>query len=100
MPTSSQFRCDGYRLDLGNGQLWCAGQAVPLTARALGVLVRHTGALVRKATLVQTVWSEATVSEPALANCITPACGLDRPRRLGEGRASGVSSCRTSGRPV
>src|SRR5262245_40178362 len=74
MSTQSQFRFDVYRLDLGNLQLWCRDQVVPLTAKALGVLgtlVAHAGALVRKDTLFEAIWPEAAVSEQALTNCIS-----------------------------
>jgi DNA-binding winged helix-turn-helix (wHTH) protein len=73
-PSGSQFGFDVYHLDLSNAQLWRGSQALPLTAKALGVLgvlMAHAGELASKDALFRSVWPEATVSDQSLTNCIS-----------------------------
>jgi adenylate cyclase len=63
----------GCRFDLATGQLWSGEQEVRLTPKAsavLKVLVTHAGQPVSKEHLFATVWSDAVVSDDALASCI------------------------------
>jgi len=63
----------GCRFDLATGQLWSGEEEVRLTPKAsavLKVLVTHAGQPVSKEHLFETVWSDAVVSDDALASCI------------------------------
>jgi TolB-like protein/regulator of sirC expression with transglutaminase-like and TPR domain len=63
----------GCRFDLATGQLWSGEEEVRLTPKAsavLKVLVTHAGQPVSKEQLFATVWSDAVVSDDALASCI------------------------------
>ena len=61
------------RIDVPNEQLWQDEQGIPLTAKAFAVLrylAEHTGQLVTKAELFDTLWPGTAVSDGALTFCI------------------------------
>ena len=62
-----------YRLAGPYGPLWHEAQVVPVPPKALAVLwllASQAGHLVSKATLLDTVWAETTVSEASLTSCL------------------------------
>jgi DNA-binding winged helix-turn-helix (wHTH) protein len=62
-----------YRLAGPHGPLWQEAQVVPLPPKALAVLwllASRAGQVVAKATLLDTVWAETTVSEGILTTCL------------------------------
>jgi DNA-binding winged helix-turn-helix (wHTH) protein/predicted ATPase len=62
-----------FRLDLANAQLWRDKEEVtlrPKTFEVLRHLVDNPGKLVTKATLLDAVWGEVSVSDTMPANCI------------------------------
>ena len=62
-----------YRLAGPSGPLWHEAQVVPVPPKALAVLwllASQAGHLVSKATLLDTVWAETTVSEASLTSCL------------------------------
>ncbi len=63
-----------YRLDVGERQLWCNGQAILLQPKAfdllLALVMRH-GHLLEKEELLRIVWPETIVEEVNLANNIS-----------------------------
>jgi eukaryotic-like serine/threonine-protein kinase len=63
-----------FRFDAAEGALRRDGREVPLPPRALGVLallLAHAGRLVPKQVLVDTVWSDAFVTETSLAEAVS-----------------------------
>ena len=62
-----------FRLDVIDERLWRGQEARPLTSKAFAVLrclVAHSGQLVTKAMLMDTVWPETAISESTLTGCI------------------------------
>lgn len=55
-----------FRLDVRNEQLWKDGQVIPLRPKTLAVLrylVEHSGRLITKEELLNTIWADTRVSE-------------------------------------
>ncbi len=72
-----------FRLDPANRELLQRGHPVPLVAKSfdvLLVLVKHSGMLIEKSRLLDSVWADASVEENSLARAIA-----DIRRALGEG---------------
>ena len=62
-----------FRLDLANECLWCGQERRTLRSKTFAVfraLLEQPGQLVTKETLLETVWSDAYVSDAALTVCI------------------------------
>ncbi len=62
-----------FRLDLGNEQLWCGSELVPLRPKPFALLrylVEQAGRLVTKEELLKAVWPETYVSEGLLKGYI------------------------------
>ena len=73
MPPESSPSAVPVWLDLANERLWYGDQARvlrPKTFALLRYLVEHPGQLLTKATLLEALWPETTVSEVVLAVCI------------------------------
>ncbi len=70
MPDSSSFEFGPFRLDAEKGVLWRSGELVPLTPKALALLlalVEHRGDVVSKEELLGRVWPDAAVEEANLS---------------------------------
>ena len=62
-----------FRLDLTNECLWSGQERLPLRSKTFAVfrqLLEQPGQLVTKEALLETVWSDAYVSDAALTVCI------------------------------
>jgi DNA-binding winged helix-turn-helix (wHTH) protein/tetratricopeptide (TPR) repeat protein len=73
MPPEPADLCASVRLDLVNACLWRGAQRIPLRPKTFAVLrclLVHSGQLVTKATLLDAVWPETTVTDVALMICI------------------------------
>ena len=68
-----QFRFGDFNLDLDAGMLSRGGQEIPLRPKSFAVLcylvVRH-GRLVSKEDVIESVWSDAAVTDNSLAQCL------------------------------
>ncbi len=72
-----------FRLDPANRELLQRGHPVPLVAKSFDVLlflVQHSGMLIEKSRLLDSVWADASVEENSLARAIA-----DIRKALGEG---------------
>jgi TolB-like protein/DNA-binding winged helix-turn-helix (wHTH) protein/Tfp pilus assembly protein PilF len=72
----------GFTLDVGRGELSCAGTDVKLRPKSFDVLrylVEHAGRLVHKSELLDAVWGSTVVTEGSLTQCI-----IDIRRAVGE----------------
>ena len=72
--TGQSYQFGPFRLDLSEHMLLRDGQPVPLTPKifdVLGVLVRHSGHLVNKETLLREVWPGSFVEEGALNRTVS-----------------------------
>jgi DNA-binding winged helix-turn-helix (wHTH) protein/predicted ATPase len=61
------------RIEAENEWAWCGDRRLELMPKAFAVLrhlVDHAGRLITKQELLETVWSDAAVSEAALSSCI------------------------------
>ena len=73
-PPSGAVVFGPFRFDAADGALFRDGAEVPLPPRALGVLsllVERAGRLVPKQLLLDTVWSDAVVTETSLAEAVS-----------------------------
>src|SRR5262245_40138061 len=73
MQPSSTLHFGPFYLDGTDDGLWRGPQRCPLTAKAgavLRYLVEHPNRLVRRTTLMETVWPDVHVSDWALTTCI------------------------------
>lgn len=73
MQVESTLCFGAYALDPLNRQLWRGKHRVTLTDKAFQVLcylAEHSGQLVTRGELFQTVWSETVVTDSALTGCI------------------------------
>ena len=72
--TGQSYQFGPFRLDLSEHTLLRDGQPVPITPKifdVLGVLVRHSGHLVNKETLLREVWPGSFVEEGALNRSVS-----------------------------
>ena len=73
MAPGSTLRFGLFSLDGTDDGLWCGPERCKLTAKASAVLrylVEHPNRLVRRTTLMATVWPDVHVSDWALTTCI------------------------------
>ena len=73
MEPKQPFLFPPFRLDPGNGQLWCGQQILPLKPKTFAVLehlVSHAGQLVTKEELLDALWADVHVSDAVLKTCV------------------------------
>src|SRR5262249_46241801 len=70
------FQFEGYTLDVGRSSLRTADRDVQLRPKAFEVLrylVENADRLVTKEELIQAIWPDVTVTDEALAHCVSEA---------------------------